>query len=154
MKCECYQPDFGGTCNGTKERDHCMCNGEMESCDFYPEVREKAIESDQTEQAVPRMDAVTFLKQMNRMCDGDCEDCPIEREIGDDIIDCIRWTEKYPEKAVELVSQWATAHPEPITWNQWLHYIQSYYSGFSSRPFIEWLNTPIPEDAKKKFNIG
>ena len=151
MRCDCYQPDFGGICHGTKEREHCVCNGEMENCDFYPDVRAKLwIPS----KPANELDAFTFLKQKKRMCDSGCEDCPIERGIGNDTIDCIRWIEKYPERAVELVSQWATMHPELTTWNEWLHYMQGYYGGFSSMSFIEWLNTPIPEDAKKRFNIG
>ena len=30
-------------CNGTKERDECSCGGDMTKCDFYPNVREKAL---------------------------------------------------------------------------------------------------------------
>ena len=154
MRCDCYQPDFGGICHGTKEREHCVCNGEMENCDFYPDVRAKAIKSDQTEQAGPQMDAVTFFKVRGRICNLGCKNCPIEREISDSLIGCNDWIEKYPEKAVEVVSQWVAMHPELTTWNEWLHYMQGYYGGFSSMSFIEWLNTPIPEDAKKRFNIG
>lgn len=32
-----------GVCWGTKERDRCSCNGDRIKCDFYSEVREKAI---------------------------------------------------------------------------------------------------------------
>ena len=30
-------------CNGTRERDECSCGGDETKCDFYPEVREKAL---------------------------------------------------------------------------------------------------------------
>ena len=30
-------------CWGTKERDECSCGGDRTKCDFYPEVREKAL---------------------------------------------------------------------------------------------------------------
>lgn len=30
-------------CNGTKERDVCSCGGDRAKCDFYPEVRNKAL---------------------------------------------------------------------------------------------------------------
>lgn len=55
-KCECYEEreviDYYslnldrrlvGICNGTKERDECCCKGNRAKCDFYPEVREKAL---------------------------------------------------------------------------------------------------------------
>ena len=57
MKCECYFEQeiidyyslnsdrrLIGHCNGTKERDECRCKGNREKCDFYPEVRERALE--------------------------------------------------------------------------------------------------------------
>lgn len=33
-------------CNGTRERDGCSCGGDRTKCDFYPEVREKAIQEE------------------------------------------------------------------------------------------------------------
>lgn len=33
-----------GVCWGTKEMDICSCDGDRTKCDFYPEVREKALE--------------------------------------------------------------------------------------------------------------
>lgn len=35
--CNCYDPIDGGRCRGTKEIDHCYCNGNRGTCDFYPE---------------------------------------------------------------------------------------------------------------------
>jgi len=31
-----------GVCWGTKEQEHCYCDGDKKKCDFYPEVIEKA----------------------------------------------------------------------------------------------------------------
>lgn len=57
-KCDCYHkaekivfwpPDEApmtvdtGSCWGTRERDECSCGGNRTKCDFYPEVREKAL---------------------------------------------------------------------------------------------------------------
>lgn len=33
-----------GVCWGTKECDQCNCGGDMAQCDFYPEVRKKALQ--------------------------------------------------------------------------------------------------------------
>lgn len=49
--CECYEqinttycgmPTIISICNGTKERETCLCNGDMAQCDFYPEKRKQA----------------------------------------------------------------------------------------------------------------
>lgn len=32
-----------GVCFGTREVDQCSCEGDMARCDFYPEVRERAL---------------------------------------------------------------------------------------------------------------
>ena len=32
-----------GVCWGTKECDQCNCDGDMTQCDFYPEVRKRAL---------------------------------------------------------------------------------------------------------------
>ena len=32
-----------GVCYGTKERDECSCGGDRTKCDFYPDIREKAM---------------------------------------------------------------------------------------------------------------
>ena len=37
-----------GYCTGTKELDECYCSGDRTKCDFYPDVREKAIEETNT----------------------------------------------------------------------------------------------------------
>lgn len=35
--CECYHSEFGRPkCYGTKEKDPCSCNGDINKCNFYP----------------------------------------------------------------------------------------------------------------------
>ena len=41
-KCDCWV-EKGPYCNGTREQDICSCNGDRRKCDFYEDVREKAI---------------------------------------------------------------------------------------------------------------
>ena len=38
--CDCYDLQIH-VCNGTKEREQCLCGGNVELCDFYPEKRVK-----------------------------------------------------------------------------------------------------------------
>ena len=43
-KCSCWQAGHWyvkdcGTCNGTKDREPCICGGDVRKCDFYPEKR-------------------------------------------------------------------------------------------------------------------
>ena len=43
-RCSCWEPNHWylkgwGTCNGTKDREPCSCNGFTQNCDFYPEKR-------------------------------------------------------------------------------------------------------------------
>jgi hypothetical protein len=39
------------------------------------------------------------------------------------------------------------------TWNKWLHDIFKNYETGNNHNFLEWLNTPIPENEAKRFNI-
>ena len=159
-KCECYNIDNDGLggfisrCNGTKEREECQCGGDESKCDFYPEKREKI-----------SMDAVEYLRQKTRMCEyegsvkKDCENCPFflilitpnHKSSCDDI------DSEYPEKAVQLVYEWAKTHPEVPTWNEWLHSVYNYYKGFNNNHsvvnFLGWLNTPITQEEAEVFNI-
>ena len=157
-KCECYNIDSDGLggfiprCNGTKEREECQCGGDKSKCDFYPEKQEKAT-----------MDAVEYLRQKIRMCEyegkkenGVCKNCPFNIAL-ENIKDCDEVEIKYPEKAVQLVYEWAKTHPELPTWNEWLHGVYNYYKGFNSNHnmvnFLEWLNTPITQEEAEHFNI-
>ena len=40
-------------CVGTKEIDECSCNGDRTKCDFYPEIREKAVKEQKTVSGIP-----------------------------------------------------------------------------------------------------
>lgn len=42
VKCDCWVEN-GPYCNGTKEQETCYCNGDRRKCDFYEDVREKAV---------------------------------------------------------------------------------------------------------------
>ena len=42
-----------GYCTGTKELDECSCGGDCTRCDFYSEVREKAIKEQKTVSGIP-----------------------------------------------------------------------------------------------------
>ena len=61
------------------------------------------------------MDAVEFLKEKSRMCNtfnlcdggGYKETCELYQEG----LTCADYTNDYPEKAVEIVEQWAKEHP-------------------------------------------
>ena len=139
-------------CYGTKEREICQCGGNESKCDFYPEKREKVT-----------MNAVEYLQEKVRMCkyegkkeNGLCENCPFNIAL-EEIKDCDDVEIKYPEKAVQLVYEWAKAHPELPTWNEWLHSIYNYYKGFNSNHnvinFLEWLNTPITQEEAEHWNI-
>jgi len=46
--CDCYDPADDGRCRGTREIDLCYCRGNREVCDFYPEIRTKAMTRRQT----------------------------------------------------------------------------------------------------------
>lgn len=62
------------------------------------------------------MDAVKFLKEIERMCEAhrdnpygerDCKGCPLEISVDE----CMRVEMEEPEKIVEIVEQWSKEHP-------------------------------------------
>lgn len=142
-------------CNGTKERDLCTCGGDTSKCNFYN--LEKAIPHEEI------MDAVTFLKEKKRMCDYEggegcsCVHCPIYENLLEGFDACDDVDERYPEEVVKLVQKWSHENPKYPTWNEWLHYIYNYYQGFnrdhSALIFMDWINTRIPEEEAKHWNI-
>ena len=49
-RCDSYKIEQDGPhCWGVKDRPECNCNGDKTLCEFYPEVKEKAIETYQHE---------------------------------------------------------------------------------------------------------
>lgn len=55
------------------------------------------------------MDAIKFLKEYRRMCKifQSCHDCPLGKENNNQEVFCEDFVEEYPEKAVEIVSDWS-----------------------------------------------
>lgn len=49
-----------GYCTGTKELDECSCGGDRTKCDFYPEIREKAVKEQKTVSGIPVSRGVLF----------------------------------------------------------------------------------------------
>ena len=161
MTCNCYLPSLttkGGYCLGTREQDPCNCGGDESLCDYYEDKREKA----QQEVNASEPTALEFLQKKKQMCDTEgkftsCGNCPIGlilREENKDFIDCDEYVENHPEESIRMVMNWENKHDPPITWNKWLHYLYKYYKGFSQDTcFLDWLSTPIPDNAKKLYNI-
>lgn len=155
MICEFYKSvnDTCGYCLGTREQDTCYCLGDEVYCDFYYDKRQKH-EQNPT--------ALDFLRAKKAMCDVEagytgCGNCPIAqalKEEDNDIAVCPEYIELFPEKAIQMIMNWKNTHKPPITWNKWLHNLYNYYNGFSTtRSFLNWLNTPIPEETKTLYNI-
>ena len=77
VKCDCYRvqpifvgwefdrPIYKGTrqiCIGTKECDETNCNGDQINCKFYPDVRQKAIESKLDNITIDEKDELLFYR--------------------------------------------------------------------------------------------
>lgn len=66
------------------------------------------------------MDAVEYLKTKARMtkrgdgavCNISCKDCPIGIDNNGVETNCRKLESYYPEKAVEIIEQWAVDHPK------------------------------------------
>lgn len=43
-RCDGLKAFIKHECWGTRERDECSCGGDRTKCDFYPDVREKALQ--------------------------------------------------------------------------------------------------------------
>ena len=59
------------------------------------------------------MDAVKFLQERARMCNSfspDCEGCRVDEEKPV-MSECYQWMFENSERAVEIVEEWAAAHP-------------------------------------------
>lgn len=58
------------------------------------------------------MDAVKYLKEMNRMCNGsDCCECPLFTNNNGKNVNCKILEKEYAEEAVEIVEKWSADHP-------------------------------------------
>lgn len=56
------------------------------------------------------MDAVEYLKTLDRMCHCECLKCEF-RKVRSGIGTCPVWQRTHPEEAVAIVEQWAAEHP-------------------------------------------
>lgn len=57
--CDCYDI-LNKRCNGTRERDKCMCGGIEANCDFYPEKKTKATEKSDIQKTVEKIQECGF----------------------------------------------------------------------------------------------
>ena len=80
------------------------------------------------------MDFVKFAHDRNRMCNVErgagegCKGCPLD-EIMDKKSVCSVWCFANPEKAIEVVEQWAAEHPAKTRQSEFLkHYPDARFS--------------------------
>ena len=74
------------------------------------------------------MDAVEYLKAKARMtkrgdgavCNISCKDCPIGIDNNGVETNCRKLESYYPEKAVEIIEQWAKEHPKKTRQSEFL----------------------------------
>lgn len=60
------------------------------------------------------MDAVTFLKEKNRLtkqCSIKCSECRLSFIKNEKDLTCSVFEKEYPEKVVEIVENWSKEHP-------------------------------------------
>lgn len=56
------------------------------------------------------MDAVKYLKTLDRMCHCECLKCEF-RKVRSGIETCPVWQRTHPKEAVEIAEKWAKEHP-------------------------------------------
>lgn len=68
------------------------------------------------------MDAVEYLKTLNRMCNCECLKCEIGKARSG-FETCPVWQRTHPEEAVAIMEQWAAEHPAKTRQSEFLkHY--------------------------------
>jgi hypothetical protein len=68
------------------------------------------------------MDAVEYLKTLDRMCHCECLKCEF-RKVRSGIETCPVWQRTHPEEAVAIVEKWAAEHPVKTRQSEFLkHY--------------------------------
>lgn len=65
------------------------------------------------------MDAVEYLKTLDRMCHCECLKCEF-RKVRSGIETCPVWQRTHPEEAVAIVEQWAAEHPAKTRQSEFL----------------------------------
>lgn len=69
------------------------------------------------------MDAVTFLKEKNRLtkqCSIKCSECRLSFIKNEKDLTCSVFEKEYPEKVVEIVENWSKEHPIKTRQNEFL----------------------------------
>lgn len=101
-------------------------------------------------------DFVQTMKDWERMCDTfkSCDDCPMMNEDGWAHILCSEGgiSNAEPEKSVEIITQWAAEHPEPVypTWTEYFR-MTGVFPSWSGHEILN--NTPIPANIAEKLGI-
>lgn len=68
------------------------------------------------------MDAVEYLKTLNRMCHCECLKCEF-RKVRSEFETCPVWQRTHPEEAIAIVEKWAKEHPIKTRQSEFLkHY--------------------------------
>lgn len=67
------------------------------------------------------MDAVEYLKTLDRMCHCECLKCEF-RKVRSGIETCPVWQRTHPEEAVAIVEKWAADHPIKTRQSEFLKY--------------------------------
>jgi hypothetical protein len=93
-------------CNGTREQDECSCCGDRTKCDFYPEVREKALKEQE-----PKFGK--WISVEDRLPDMDClpANFIVAAKVGSETV--IDLAERYPYRYVrtgETGADWEIFH--------------------------------------------
>lgn len=79
MQRKCYQTDCAGyaVCWGTREREPCECGGDEAKCDFYEEVRQKALVARSRAAGIRNKSDEELAKWIESIAS--CKRCPIYR---------------------------------------------------------------------------
>ena len=105
-----------GYCNGTKEREECSCGGDLTKCEFYPEVRERALKEQKPkfgewisiDDNKPKKNGYYLCWHMTSKC-GNKEDWQINKLYWEDNL----WIYHHNTfKTVDYVTHWMPL-PEP-----------------------------------------
>ena len=65
------------------------------------------------------MDAVEYLKTLNRMCHCECLKCEF-RKVRSGFETCPVWQRTHPEEAVAIAEKWAKEHPSKTRQSEFL----------------------------------
>jgi hypothetical protein len=99
------------------------------------------------------MDAVKFIKQINRLCEAqeDCKDCPLIGHACDvntaTIMSC--YNIESVQKMVQIVEQWAKDHPVKTRQSEFL---KQFPSAFTSESVLQIQPCLIDKDIKLKYH--